>query len=446
MIRLRVAPAVALAALLAPMTVSSPPVTTVASEAVPRPDGAFVMAQANLKVDLTIDEFRSDIAKIKSTTPDVITYNEVHGRADFALASDGYYVWRDESNRYKAETAVAWRADRWTKVASGVFRISNYRHRPPHKYTRLGIRWVNWVRLQNDDGRVINVIAAHPAPLFKDGGKWIDLLRPSVSRLAVLVGQLAPTGPVLVGGDFNVHYRSGRYPRDLLTEAGLVPTYDTLGNYFPTGDHFGATIDYVFNRGAGKIGAVSHEAVELHSDHDAVIAGFDWLVDAPAETTRIGNDLSTQSGSLRTLYAATRQVRLAEPGSTVDVVTADYAAPRLSKRIKDALGRGVHIHLTTRSVRLTRAERRITNAIAASGDSGSYVHQCIEACRDAWLASGMAQSMVLVHEAGGRAKVRVDLSRNLNKQLWTHQSTATVYTGRYGLREGETQLAAIPSS
>ena len=40
----------------------------------------------------------------------------------------------------------------------------------------------------------------------------------------------------------------------------------------------------------------------------------------------------------------------------------------------------------------------------------------------------------------------MDLSRNLNKQLWTHQSTATVYTGRYGLREGETQLAAIPSS
>lgn len=445
MIRLKVAPAAAALALLAPLTVSSPPTTTVAAT-VPRPDGAFVMAQANLKVDLTVDEFRSDIAKIKSTTPDVITYNEVHNRADFALASDGYYVWRDESNRYKAETAVAWRADKWTKVASGVFRISNYRHRPPRKYTRLGIRWANWVRLQNADGRVINVIAAHPAPLFKDGGKWIDLIRPSVTRLSELVGQLAPTGPVLVGGDFNVHYRSGRYPRDLLTAAGLVPTYDTLGNYFPTGDHFGATIDYIFNRGEGRIGAVSHEPVELRSDHAAVIAGFDWLVDAPDETTTMSNDLGTQAGSMRTLYAATRQVRLAQPGSTVELVTADYAAPRLTKRIKEALGRGVHIQLTTRSVQLTRAERRVTRAVAASGDAGSYVRRCVDACRDAWLSSGMAQSMVLVHGESGKPTVRVDLNRNLNDQLWTTSSTAKVFTGKYGLREGEQQLAAISSS
>ena len=43
-----------------------------------------------------------------------------------------------------------------------------------------------------------------------------DLLRRSVTRLGLLVDRLAPTGPVLVGGDFNVHFKSGRYPRDIL--------------------------------------------------------------------------------------------------------------------------------------------------------------------------------------------------------------------------------------
>ena len=167
--------------------------------------------------------------------------------------------------------------------------ISNYRKRPPGKSTLLGLRYANWVSLESVDGRRLSLVAVHVAPPFRDEqGNAGRLLRPSVRRLSRLVQDLSSHGPVLVGGDFNVNYRTARYPRDLLNQARLRPTYDLMGNYFPTGDHHGGTIDYVFVRAKSQLQVDWHRPVELNSDHDAVVAGLSWTTDPPeAETTTV---------------------------------------------------------------------------------------------------------------------------------------------------------------
>ena len=49
-----------------------------------------------------------------------------------------------------------------------------------------------------------------------------------------------------MAGDMNFHYGPLQYPRELLASYGFTSTYDVTGTHFPTGDHRGATIDYVF--------------------------------------------------------------------------------------------------------------------------------------------------------------------------------------------------------
>ena len=53
----------------------------------------------------------------------------------------------------------------------------------------------------------------------------------------VLVDRLAARGPVLVGGDFNMHYLSSAYPEDLFEAADLKSTFELMGTRFATGDH-----------------------------------------------------------------------------------------------------------------------------------------------------------------------------------------------------------------
>jgi endonuclease/exonuclease/phosphatase family metal-dependent hydrolase len=236
------------------------------------------LVQANIRSNLSVRRFARDAREVVATRPDVITYNEVPERADRRLAPSGYALYRSHRNRYTKATPVAWRTSRWRKVDHGTYRFSNYRRKPDGRRVRLGLRFANWVTLEARNGRKLSVVSAHVAPPDDD---MPDLLRRSVRRIGGLVADLAPRGPVLVGGDFNVHYPGDRYPRNLLEAARMRPTYDTLGSYFPTGDHYGSTIDYVFNRGKAKLRAERHRRIELHSDHDAVVADLGWRVDAP---------------------------------------------------------------------------------------------------------------------------------------------------------------------
>ncbi|MFC6287520.1 endonuclease/exonuclease/phosphatase family protein [Nocardioides sp. GCM10027113] len=406
-----------------------------------QPASDVTMVQANIKSDLSVEKFQSDVRTVLAQGPDVVTYNEVPLRKDEILAPAGYGLHRKTKNRYTAATAVAWREDRWAPVAQGTYRISNYREKPPGRSIMIGLRFANWVTLESPDGRRMSVVAVHIAPLDRN---MPDLLKGSVRRLRGLVDQLAPAGPVLVGGDFNVHYKSGRYPRTMFDNAFMAPTYDSLGTYFPTGDHGGYTIDYVFGRGSEILRAVQHSPVELYSDHDAVVSGFSWQVDAPADTQRIANDPAGDTAAQRlALSTVVEQLRSAEAGGRVELATMQLDVRAAYKQLRRAAARGVEVQLTTRSVELTARERRLGRFFAEIGDPDSWVRQCIDQCRVAWRDNALPRTLGVVRDAQGAATVRVDVDRPLDQGLVERQTEVVLRTGEHGMAEGAEKLASL---
>jgi endonuclease/exonuclease/phosphatase (EEP) superfamily protein YafD len=413
---------------------------TPAQAAVAVGESDFTMVTANLRSPQSDRTFRQDAAEVLAQKPDLITYNEVAFREDSYLAPEGYALWRQQE-RYQRHTPVAWRTDMWNVVDKGTRRISNYQKKPPGKTTLLGLRYANWVRLESIDGRTLSLVSTHVAPPFKDArGNWIDLLRPSVRRVNLLVQELNSFGPVLVGGDFNVNYRSGRYPRDLLAEGRLRPTYDLLGTSFPTGDHHGGTIDYVFVRGKGQLQADWHRPVELNSDHDAVVAGFSWTTDAPEPVTRVSN---RPGGTTQERNAVERVVRQhlagAATGETIQLATSGLTLPVADRALRRADGRGVHVQVTTLSRQLTWRERRLVRTL---DNKGSWLRRCQDACRAQWQAD-QPPTLLLVTDAGGDGKVRVDVSRRLSRAVVTHRTTARIATSRWALDQARAAFAGL---
>lgn len=402
--------------------------------------GDVTMVQANIKT--AKNTFEADVDRVMAEDPDFISYNEVSYRQGTKLAPEGYSLHRSVRNRYTAATPVAWKHPKWTKVEAGTFRISGVRKVPDGKKTKLGLRFANWATLRSEEGRVLSIVSVHVSPTFKLDGKKVDLIRPSVRRLGKLVGQLAPAGPVLVGGDFNVHYKSRRYPRDLFKKAGLVPTYDTMGNYFATGDHQGATIDYLFNRGAGELETVRHGRKELASDHDAVIGGFDWKVDAAEETTRIvSNPDGTAAERWAAIGAMADRIRSTNPGQSVDVLTGRLSQRNLFRALRNAVTRGVHVRVTTRSKRLSTLEKRFRRH--AEDYAKSRLTRCRSACKDRWRASDMRRTFGLVRNEDRRPTLRLDVNRSLNKWLPERRTKLFLKTGDNALAEGAQMLAHV---
>jgi endonuclease/exonuclease/phosphatase (EEP) superfamily protein YafD len=397
---------------------------------------------ANLRSPQTATGFQQDAAEVFAQDPDLISYNEVAFRKDMFLAPDGYALWRTPGH-YTGHNPVAWRTDTWHAVDQGTWQISNYTKRPPGKQTLLGLRYANWVSLESVDGRRLSLVAVHVAPPFKDDqGKVVDLLRPSVRRLSTLVEQLNSFGPVLAGGDFNVNYRSGRYPRDLLTEARLKPTYDLLGGYFPTGDHHGGTIDYVFLRPKGQLQVDWHRPVELNSDHDAVVAGLSWTTDPPqSEVTTVVRSRPDGTEEERLAVATALREHLASTaaGDTVRVATRGLNLALADRALRNAEARGVRVQFTSLSARLTWRERGLRQALDANG---SWLRRCQADCRTAWMQD-KPPSLLLVTGANGDEKVRIDVSRRLRRAVVTRRTTARITTSRSAMTEARAAFAGL---
>jgi len=408
----------------------------------PAAEPGVTMVQANIYTGLSVDRFQADVRTVLAQHPDFITYNEVMFRKDPVLAPAGYGIYRSMTNRFTAETPVAWRADRWTPIDRGTTMISDWRGKPPGRVVEIGRRFANWVTLQGVDGRVVSVVAVHTAPVDRN---MPDLIRPSVSRLGALVDSLAPAGPVLVGGDFNVHYTSRRYPRDILAAHALVPSYDALGSYFPTGDHEGATIDYLFKRDdRGDLAATGQRPVELNSDHDAVVADLAWQTDAPVSTRTVTNDpsgdLGTQRVALRSLAQA---VRSAPPGGTIELATRSLDAVAVTRPLKRALARGVHVRIVTASKTLTLREARLQRTIAARADAGSWLHRCSGTCLESWRSAGVPPALVLVSDPSGAWQTRAQANRALTWNLVAAPTRVTISTGPDALAEGAGLFDAV---
>ena len=401
--------------------------------------GTVTMVQANIYTKLKPAPFQRDVRTVMSVAPDVISYNEVPFRHDEFLAPEGYELYRDMSNRFTAATPVAWRTDRWTPIATGTQWISNWRGRPPGKEVELGRRTANWVRLQGVDGRVINVISVHIAPPTRG---MPDLLVRSVKSLNKLVDKLAPTGPVLVGGDFNVHYTSGRYPRTLFAQSQLAPTYDLLGSFFPTGDHFGNTIDYLFSRGEDQLTATNQYPMEMKSDHDAVVGEYTWLVDAPTTITSVKNKPSGTKPERRAVVKAlTSAIGSAEAGSTVALRTPVLDVLGVTRSLRKAVERGVHVQVVTANDMPTKRERVLTRAVAAVGDPDSWVQACGSVCLPSWREAGMPRSLLMVGDTAGRWTTRYDVNRMIVPDLTELPSRVKVQTGPIALAGGAALLA-----
>ncbi len=401
----------------------------------------ITMIQANIYTGLKTERFQADVRKVLAVKPDFVTYNEVPFRNDDVMAPEGYAIYRDMSDRFTAATPVAWREDKWTAIDQGTWRISNWRGKPPGRVVELGRRYANWVTLQDVDGRVVSVVSIHVAPVVRG---MPDLLRRSVKRLDLLVGQLESAGPVLVGGDFNVHYRSSRYPRDILSGNDLVATYDNLASYFATGDHHGFTIDYVMSTGYDELVPVNHYPIELKSDHDAVVAGLTWAVDAPRDTTVVSNnpagDRVAQRAALTSLLNG---IKAAQPGAQLAVATTRLDLPAVVRQLSLALDRGVHLQVVTTTKQQTPAEQRLTRLVAASGDTGSAMRWCNATCRGVWNDAGLPKALMMVSDTSGVWTTRYDASRKLGPELVTEVSRVRISVGPHSLEDGQRLLATI---
>lgn len=398
------------------------------------------LVQANIYTGLTVPKFQADVAEVLALGSDFVTYNEVHGRNDEVLAPEGWDVYRDMTDRYTRETAVAWRTDRWTAVAQGSWMISDWRGVPPGKQVELGRRWANWVTLAGVDGRQVSVVSVHIAPLTRG---MPDLLRPSVKRLGLLVNNLASRGQVFVGGDFNIHYPGAKYPRDLLDEAALIPTYDALGTYFPTGDHRGATIDYVMGRGNGQLVTEQQYPIELHSDHDAVYGGWTWLTDVATDVRTVVSDPAGTTAQQRAAVAVLAgAVRRSQPGSTVRLATATLDSPQLATDLKSAARRGVNVQLLKIGARMTQRERGLERVLTRDGNPTSWISKCVRECRASWRTHRLG-ALVMTSDTSGTWTSRLDSNRQLSASLLTQPTTLTVTTGSFGIDEGKRIFASL---
>lgn len=340
---------------------------------------AVQMVEANIKSGMTKSQTQADLNKVFLDRPDFVAFNEVAGRADSILAPSGYGIWRTPG-RYTGANPVVWRKDRWNVVAQGTKYLSIQGGKTATQSAELGIRYANWASLRSADGcQKISIVAYHVAPKTT---LTANLLLPSVHNLGALAQSLAADGPVLLAGDLNRHYKSREYPRSTLTSYGLTPTWDMTGTMLPTGDHQGATIDYIFVRNASQFRVVKQFTRELFSDHDAIVANLTVhpkaLVPRTSHTFVRGHVVNVPASRLSEGRRAVmgriiKAVQLAPAGSTMLIGTARLGDEALFAALVGAHQRGVNVRLVSWSAKRSMLERDLTKVLGYSTAGKSWV-------------------------------------------------------------------------
>jgi endonuclease/exonuclease/phosphatase family metal-dependent hydrolase len=397
--------------------------------------GVIRITQANLLSGQPSVDFQADVATVMASQPDFITYNEVPYRQDSVLAPPGYALFRTPG-QYTGETPVAWRTDRWTPINEGTAMVSDKHGKLPGQKVEWGIRFANWVTLQGVDGHVVSVISAHLAP---DSEITHGLQEVGITNLGVLANQLAAYGPVLMAGDMNFQYNGAiQYPRDLLTSYGFTPTYDVLGYHFPTGDHRGATIDYVFLKSADQFNVLGQWATELNSDHDAVTADLSFTT-APGATpvSFYPGDFTNSPDGIRAsrrsvLDMLVRAVDNAPAGASVHLTTAKLGDKPLYRALKSAIDRGVNVQLVTRRNHPNAMEQDLMAQLGDKLWKKYWAVGCDDACRTIEARGNLPQTRLLVSQSGLTSALRIDADQPAvysssklptSAQVWTSKAT-----------------------
>lgn len=210
------------------------------------------------------------IAKVQGSGVDFVALNETNALPPGRLAIGGYSAFRvEKGNAQERDTAVAWRSDRWAKVAGGRLLLIPS---GPQKWDKG--KSATWVTLRATDGSgaQVSVVSVHHMtdPRYHANQKERQAISLAAMKLlAGLVTQLSPAGPVLVGGDFNSEYRrNDSYgPRPVLASVGLQASFDVAG---PVGTHrSGAVIDYVF--APTSVQVLGQRTMTIPGDHDALV-------------------------------------------------------------------------------------------------------------------------------------------------------------------------------
>jgi endonuclease/exonuclease/phosphatase family metal-dependent hydrolase len=387
------------------------------------------MAQANLWAGMGTSVFATDVATIVADRPDFITYNEVDGRQDTALAPAPYQVFRAartgtaDVDKYTRETAVAWDASKWTPLASGTWNISNVRGKYDWQNREWGIRYANWVTLTNADGRIVSVVSVHVAPDTTEFTAGI--LDPSLRSIGRLADQLDDQGPVMIGGDLNVNYReTAKYPRSLMAELDLTPTYDVLKASLPTGDQKGATIDYVLLRSSANFSVKQQYTRELNSDHDLLVA------DAAVLSDRIGSwgagivVSDPVVAPMKVVYTVARAIDGMPAGSTLHLAARTmYRSPVLAA-VRRAKTRGVQVQIIFGDRTPTPA---INAMIRLLGTNTARKSWAVNRPRP-YTRFGLPPLQVLASESGGTPALRIDVNRPIQNTPYTQTMVGRIYT------------------
>lgn len=418
------------AAMTTSVTAASTGVVPVADRPGPGSDqvlGAPVrVVQANINKDMSTKRFQADVATVMAQDPDIIAYNEVHGRADADLVPPGYEMYRTPGPR-TGWAPVAWVAEEWTAVDQGTVKIS----RRPAKFTKgmVGVRFATWVTLTDVEGRVVSVISAHIAPNNRDTA---HLLKPSLRKLSTLAGELSAHGPVVLAGDFNMGYRSSRYQPQLLEEVGLRSTFDILGTSFST-HRRGGIIDYVFLGPDERIAVDQHFGVEMKSDHSAVVADLrltpEPVPEPTPEPTTEPTTEPTPAPSAKGAVTFTptrlvvkprasrkerrqirrlqlRAIRATESGQAIHVATARMQGRAVYRALTNARERGAHVTVLLGRHKLSKSDRELRRLLGTRTEELSWFRKVPQAWKrdrvvGAQVAKRQRPTSLLISRAGG---------------------------------------------
>ena len=247
-----------------------------------------------------------------------------------------------------------------------------------------------------------------------------------------------------MAGDMNFHYNGAvQYPRELLTSYGFTPTYDVLGTHFPTGDHRGATIDYVFLKEASQFTVLGQYNQELNSDHDAVTADLSF----PTPRWRCRSASSRRpSPTCPTAPARARRAMLdlmvkavdnAPEGAAIHLTTAKLGDKPLYRALRAAIDRGVHVQVVTRRNHPTQQELNLMNVLGDKVWKKYWAVGCDDECRAIESRGNLPQTRLLVSQSGITEAVRIDADAPMvfssgraltTARVWMSQ---TIYDGAF---------------
>ena len=232
-----------------------------------------------------------------------------------------------------------------------------------------------------------------------------------------------------MAGDMNFHYGPAQYPRDLLASYGFTSTYDLTGTSFPTGDHRGATIDYVFLKDSSQFTVLGQYNQELYSDHDAVTADLAFTGGArhgPGQLRagRLHQHPERHPGRRRTvLDLMVKAIDNTPAGGSIHLTTAKLGDKPIYRALRAAIDRKVHVQVVTRRNHPSQQEQNLMNVLGDKVWKKDFAVGCEHECRAIESRGKLPQTRLLVSQSGdhpGRAHRRRRADGLLGRQGAEH--------------------------